>query len=220
MFRFLIVEDKLLEMLVGYLAKWFDGSNSDSAATVEDGLKLIRSASSEKRPYDAAILDLKLPMRAGVHPEIDDSLCREIQAIMSSTLVIHVTGYPTDPKVLDHLEAYHGGRNDPRSVIVNKGNTNWVDNLRTKAKARLYGDLIEQQIEDLFGSRARAAHAGLNMRTHRPSSERTSITMALSTLFGTIVAHWGDIDESQKERIRQTFHVDESKTPIQITMPS
>jgi hypothetical protein len=220
MFRFLTVDndEDLLGKLNCYLSEWFPGSTIETATTVDEGLRLIRNFCLKKMSYDAAILDFELPLHTGFHAEIDESLCREIQDTMSSTLVIHITGHKDDPKVLDHLGTFHEGRSDPRSVIIDKGDVHWVTMLEKKAKARLYGDLIEQQMEELFGPHHKAAHAGIHMRAHSGLGEQTSITMELDTLFGDIATYWFDLDENLQRTIRKAFFVDTESDPIRISL--
>lgn len=217
MFHFLIVEDNedLLDELIRAFAKWFPSSRIDSAVAVEDGLRLIGETNSTGASYDAAVLDFKLPRQKGLNDEIDETLCQEIKKTGYPTLVIHITGYGEDAKVLKHLEDFHQGSKLPWALVKKGGKEMWSD-LERKAKSLLHGALITQQMEALF-PQATPGEARL-AAYNRPSNQGRSITMELADLFREITIHWDDLDEELKCKIRETFNVDISCTPIRISL--
>jgi DNA-binding response OmpR family regulator len=144
MFRFLIVEDDedLLEELGRAFARWFPDSKIATAFAIDKALQLIEDARSASWSYDAAILDMKLPKQRGLGDEVDDALCCRIREIMNQTLVIHITGHVRDEKVLENLTNFHQHPSDPRSILIDKNNVKWMDELKKTAGAYLYGSLV------------------------------------------------------------------------------
>ena len=77
MYRFLIVEDEpnTLHNLKRLLIREFPDCTVDTAEDVSAGNKLIETAFYLRQPYDAVILDFRLPINPGSTPDIDLSLC-------------------------------------------------------------------------------------------------------------------------------------------------
>ncbi|MCI0660091.1 MAG: hypothetical protein L0220_03355 [Acidobacteria bacterium] len=207
MFRLLIVEDD--ENTLNQLQKLFDeefpDAIVDTAATIKKGMLLIEEAFENRCYYDAAILDLKLPLDVGEAAEVDELVCHKIRNLMPDALIVHYTGYPEDKQILQHVKNAHTGPHDPRTSIISKLKSGWSIELLRKAKMYLYGCRIEKQIDLLFGSRSREPSGG-------------SLTHNIAMLQRDIIVHWNDLDQMLQERIKSIFHVDADSLPIRISL--
>ena len=223
MFRILIVEDiaRLLEALREAFQQWFPDSKIEVAQAVDDALQLIQVARASGWFYDVAVLDLMLPRQPGAHvneEKVDDSLCRAIKETMHQTLVIHITGYAERQDVLRHLEDFHDDAGDPQSRLTKKDDLEFWDKLKKKAKEYLYGQLIEGQMDKLFGPYPCAAAAKASRAARDRFGDPESLTLELATLFREITAHWDDLNEKLRRRIQETLNVDTQSRPIRISL--
>jgi CheY-like chemotaxis protein len=223
MFRFLIVEDDLatLRVLTQLLELEFTPPGSeenrpqiDTASAVDQAKALIRNA---RKPYHAVILDFKLPRhRLGEFTEVDETLCLEVRQKMPSALVGHITSYPDDKLVQEHIQLYHTERITPNAFALSKLD-DWADKLLIQLKAFLYGKPIEERLDQFFGEEspdepAQAAHR-LDL-----TRGKSSPTHDLADLCCDIVEHWDDLDEPLKKRIGAIFKLDTNDRPIKISL--
>ncbi|MBI1766715.1 MAG: response regulator [Acidobacteria bacterium] len=209
MFRILIVEDiaNTLAELCELLREIFPDSFIEACSTVEEGLRQISLAAARGCPFDVAILDFKLPARKGEHPEIDESLCQAIKTAMLGTLVIHITAFHQDPKVIKHIADYHSGTKDPRVELIAK-TAYWPEALLGEMKAYLYGKLLETPLDKLFRGQSATTAAG----------EGGSLTHELATLSRDIATYWEDLNETTKTRVQQLFHVTKDGEDIRVSL--
>ena len=218
MFRFLIVEDirDTLSELKSLLCEAFPGANVEIAGTTGQSLKLIETAAANRRAYHVAIIDFKLPSSVGENPEIDTSVCTTIKESMPETFVAHITAYPNDDRVQEHVRTMHTEQIEPASVVLSKSDADYAHKLIDKLKAYLYGRQIREQIDDLFGPNA------VQFSPDRPRMSRLnasgSMTHQLAPLCRDIVIHWNDIDDTLKKRIGSIFDVDDESDPIRISL--
>lgn len=68
---------------------------------------------------------------------------------------------------------------------------------------------IERQMDDLFGRPG---------DRKKPRSSDRDLTHQLAALARDIIAHWQEIDEKLKRRIKNEFRVDTSADPIKISL--
>lgn len=222
MLRFLIVEDDpdTLSMLETYLGKVFGKTIMDTAGTVEDGLKLIRSALKIGFHYHVAILDFKLPDSLGTNPEIDENVCAAIRRKMPRTVVVHITAYPNDERIITHINRYHHIPHDPIGFMINKLDTDWPDQLKRK----ICSVIIHEKLDSIFGKysgHAEAhpkngglAHAGKAydsgvLAGSGPKFGLSGQTQILSALIHDIQQYWPFLDDKVKKRIKNVFVVRE-----------
>lgn len=206
MFHILVVEDDqwVLHLLLKRLTEEVPESEINAAESVADGLPLIRRASERRWPYDAAILDFKLPHHQGENPEVDESLCRELVSSMPGTLCIHITAFPDDDKVREHLRIYHLEQLGPRGLVINKVSTDWPEDLLVQLKAYLYGSRIEKQMNRLF----RLEDSLTSQRHGRDRLKgEGGVTHELASLCRDVAAYWYDLDGGLQKRIESLFYV-------------
>lgn len=226
MFRLLIVEDNAstvdtlkMNLNITFSRKHTDGStlkpHIDVADTVDKAMQFINNTKTS--PYDAVILDFKLPKKnIGEHPEVDKSLCAAISRNMHSTVVAHITAYPEDDAVKEHNKKFHLERID-NGFVLSKLDTTYVDKLLKELKAFLYGKPIKEKIEQLFKNAQLRFDPQTTPLQGRGRGAR-GLTHDLASLRRNIVAHWDDLDEGLKKLIRDTFKLDESNRPIRISL--
>ncbi|MGA2185907.1 MAG: hypothetical protein ABSH47_23045 [Bryobacteraceae bacterium] len=205
MFRFLVVEDVefTLSQIVKLLKAEFAEAQIDTAATVRRGTELIEEAARHRKPYDAAVLDFRLPLETGTNPEVDESLCLAIREKTPSTLVAHITSFITDPRVARHLAQVHSEAADPKATTLDKEDVDWGSQLVSRLKSHLYGWMIELQMNDLFGTGDFALDPAM-ARSSWPSGRR-SITPKLAALTRGLEAHYEDLEPRLQRRIDQYF---------------
>ena len=205
MFRFLVVEDVefTLDQIIKLLSGEFADAQIDGAATVMRGTELIEEAARNRKIYDAAILDFRLPLDAGTNPEVDESLCLAIREKMPDTLVAHITSFITDPRVERHLAQVHSEAADPKAITLDKENVDWGSHLVKRLKSHLYGRRIEPQVNDLFGPGDPASD--LAMERSSSTYGRRSITPKLAALTRDLESHYQDLEPRLQRRIDRYF---------------
>ncbi|HMG73131.1 MAG TPA: hypothetical protein VK582_06475 [Pyrinomonadaceae bacterium] len=227
MFRILIVEDDqgTFTAQMNAISRAFteaDGELGVSihiARSVSKGKQTIEEAHRNKRPYHAVILDAKLPPEDGYPTQVDESLCLLIRDLMKSTLVAHVSMYGDDEKVKDHLRRIHQEQINPKSFALSKSATDAIELIK-RLRSFLYSMRVEEQMNSLFGQQVDLSFAdkGRGRATAQRSRIERDSTLDLATLRRDIVAHWADLDERLKERIRLVFRVDPNSTPVRISL--
>jgi len=212
-FKFLIVEDELstLKQLEGLIREDFPESMIDIAATAVDGREFLRCASSEGRPYDALILDFRLPQEMGDEAKVDTSLSREARRSGHPMLVAQITSYANDQVIEEHLQKTQIEQPNPNCFLVDKRMHDWSVRLVGKLRTFLYGRHILREVDELFGDGAGFRAWG---RGRNPSSGGLpgGMTHRLATLCRIAEAHWNDLEVDVKQRIRDILEVDESES--------
>lgn len=217
MFNILIADDDepTRQQLEKYLADILPGVAIETAGAVDPAIQCVEMAYSRGAPFDAAILDFKLPIDQGGNPEPDHTICDRIHELMPETFVVHITAFGDDPEVLKHILESHRSRYDPWGDYVPKNKSDYAQRLGTILKNWLYGKPIEDAMDMLFGRVAeRAAFPSAPMDMRRGGS----LTHELAALTRNIESHWNDLDDRLKKRIAQVFHVNEDVTPIRVSV--
>ena len=209
MFYFLIVEDtkESIRSITRVLSTGFPQSNIDVARTVKDGLELIKKADKEGMKYHSAILDLKLPYDDDAEVKVDTSLCCIIKNTHPSTLVIHLTAFPDDTALRDHLIQFHLEPQDPRAAVFSKWDPAWPDKILSKLRAYLYGEYIKQQMNTISTDRSGSMISSKGCMTHD-----------INALFRSIVEHWDYLNDQLQNEIIGLFEVDLAVRPIRISL--
>jgi|GEM_PF-1994264 len=216
MFRILIVEDiySTLEAMRDGIKTAFEGREGRSdakvhtAGAVDEAITLINEERGRGKSYHAAVLDFKLPKTKGAPPEGDLSICETLKQSMPNTLIVHITAYDDDKDILKHLKAVHMGRlGSEAELIIKQGN--WPEKLISALKAYLYGGLIEEQMQDVFGLRDRQLKFRTRSSAAPPSARgERSLTHAIATLSRDIESYWHVLDEELRQKIHTVFRVD------------
>jgi len=216
MFHILIVEDVLntLQELCELLHEVFPDLTIESADNVAIGLALIRQAADREQFFDIAILDFRLPPARGENDEIDESLCREIKQQMPDTLVIHITSFHKEQRVIDHIARFHSRKNTPRAELIPK-KASWTEKLLAEVKAHLYGQLIEDQLATIF------APSGIDGITRGAGMQaQGSLTHKLAALSRDIANYWRDLSENTRAKIQKYYIVNEMPEDTRVRLRS
>ncbi len=216
MFRILIVEDikHTLEQLFDLIALHFPDSQIDQAATIREALALLGTAETEGWEYDAVILDFRLPVDEGEHPDGAELLCLAIRQKMPQAFIAHITAYPNDEEVKAHMQRVHREQAGYSAIDLSKLEVIWPEKLVDQLKQFLKGQRIEAQLEALFPS-ALTSRAGAGRDRVRAAG---GVTHQLAALTRDIVDFWPDLDEKTKEKVRQFFQVDETGKTIKVSL--
>ena len=219
MYRILIVEDdeNTRVHVSQYLRELFGNSEVivDTSETVEDARCLINEA---ELAYDCVILDFMLPKEAGHAPDGDLSLCGLVRERMPTTVVAHVSAFFGESGVLQaHIQEFHNELVDPRAIVLPK-DENWVDRLGKMLRRHLYTKTIEDQLDDLFGRETNMLLTSSPLAEKGSgASSRGNTTCQLTRVSQDIAAHWCDLDDALKNRIRGLFTViDKPGEPVRI----
>jgi len=231
MFRILIVEDiedtlrELKELILSKFAKIGDSPRVeiDLAETVAEAERLIKAAWDRKRPYHAVILDFYLPKKEGLDAmEMDQSLCLLMRDLMPSTLVAHITAYPYDGPVKEHLRDIHQAQLDPRAFALSKLDVDYAGDLIRKLKAFLLGMRIEEQMEIIFGADMELSFAARGRMVPNRNTNGGSLTHSIASLTRDIEMYWKDLDmtlnKRLRERIERTFRVEEVNKQVRVSL--
>jgi CheY-like chemotaxis protein len=205
-FRILVVEDEddARRQVVELLREALPEARIDAADTVEKADAVIQDALNRGDSYDVAILDFKLPKSAGFNPEVDDTLCQKLRRLDPGMLVGHITGFPEDPKIIEHINQCHG-TGTPRAPIVNKTSATWATELLDKTVEYLYRSRIERGLRQVFGS---TTAAGSYERALRPSAAwAPDLSSQLVDLTADIAESWPHLDPATRRRVQEQFQV-------------
>lgn len=217
MFRILIIEDMkgTLTQLEKLLAETFAESLIDKAETVKQARELIEQAHNSERPYHAVILDFMLPKDTGENPEADESLCKLLRQKMNQALIAHITSYPEDTKVQEHLRKAHVEEFGPVAFAHSKVSALWAIELIQKLKAYLHGTRILSRTRLLFNSPG-------NSNTDYAWSHRSNVRAAggltheIADLSRDIAVHWRDLDKQAREEIGKVFQIDDAEEVVRV----
>jgi len=221
MYRFLIVEDVGLtfKQLRSLIVEEFPESLGlvDVATTVAEAADLIDRI--DESFYDVVILDLRLPSRKGENPEIDESLCRKVRARSQSTLVVHITAYPEDELVQDHLRRVHTEQPSSNSLVIPKRDPLWATKLVAKLKTYLHTNRIWRLMDEVVGDSRAAVNSGARARPRlKTSPGRGDTTHHLAFLCREIESHWRYLEDGLKQRIQGTFNVETRSEGIRVSL--
>ena|SRR5688572_14999635 len=209
MFRILVVEDDqgTFERLGKRIPKKIPEARVDIAPTVSKARQYLQEVREQGEPYDAIILDIKVPESQGLPPEMDETLCDRIKETMPhSTIVAHISAWLDDEVVQQHMKKKHDEQID-RSFRLSKMEPNWFRELEKKLVSFLYGTRIEAQMNDLFGQDDEPSFTARNRGGRVQSGEDRSVTHKFSALSREIASHWHELDESLQARISRAFEV-------------
>ena len=217
MFRFLVVEDDgaTRDQVVKRLCEVFPDCEVEDEEAAHPAVGRVAKAAQNGLPFDAAILDFKLPSVRGANPEVDHEVCDAILERMPGTFVVHITAYESDSAVMKHILECHRDRYEPWGDYVTKSESAWPRKLVKTLKAHLYGKPISERLEQLFGGRV---CVGGSSSRNAPICRRGSATHELALLSREIEAHWEDLDERLQDRIRAHFFVNADVTPLRVSL--
>jgi hypothetical protein len=201
--------------LQAIITEQIEDVQADTALNVPDAEQFIKSAQESKRPYDAVVLDLMLPLKKGAQPELDESLCLTITEKWPDTLVAHITAYDRNETVKNHLETVHDRRIDRSFRLAKK--PGFSRELIDRLKPFLYGLRIKEQLNKLFNGGVLGGSTMMGERLREPASDR-SITHELAALTRDIASHWKYLDKGLQEQIKEIFNVKVNKNEVTISL--
>jgi CheY-like chemotaxis protein len=195
------------------------GVTVHTAAAVADAKEIILAAGKKNLPYDAVILDFKLPEQLGLPPtKIDESLCMLIRQMRWPTLVAHITAWREDEDVSRHLQVVHHEQVDPMDLLFLKTDGKYASKLVRRLKEFLYGTRIEGQMLSVFGETRELAFAARGRAERERVRSERSMTHDIRALRRDIAAHWHDLDARLQERIREFFRIDSESRPVRVSL--
>lgn len=223
MFRILIIEDveDTLRQLEAYISEYFFMLEGEAvteihrAMSVAEAHKLLRAAFEEDRPYHVVVLDFNLPEHLGRPAQVDESVCSMIRTLMPSTIVAHITAYKDDELVKEHWRINHQ-EVISKAVILSKVNSEYPIKLVEYLKKIYHSDRLEEQINKIFFADAKVSLVTDGTRRGRDAD--CSLAHELAELSRDIAAHWFELDESVRTRVKQVFRVDTSGTQIVVNL--
>jgi hypothetical protein len=156
--------------------------------------------------FDVFVLDFKLPASEGDNPDIDTQVCKLAQATMPDALIAHITGFPEDERVKDHLMQHQKGL-EGRPTWVDKNNENWPEELLHLIKSFVHSGEVARRLDRLFEDTS----AGTETRfrgSHAPCS--SDATHELADLICAVERHWHDLTDGLKRRVSNVLAVRET----------
>ncbi len=210
LFWILLVEDEVdvLRDLSVILGKALPRSGIHAAPSVEDARDHLEFSRRRGIRYDLALLDFKVPLRRGMHEEVDFSLCEAVQKMRVP--IIHFSAYAQDETIQAHMESVHRDEallNVP--VIVDK-NTRAEFSKKLVAIIQPYfqrtvSERIDSRLSGLFGlSGADSSEAARAFRVPTPSGSATHTLIALQN---DIMELWPFLGPDVRGRVRNVFSV-------------
>jgi CheY-like chemotaxis protein len=217
MFRILLVEDDppTVSQITKAIEEEIPQARVDSATTVQEAVTCLNKYAT--RPYDAIILDFRLPASTGEHDEVDESVCFEARTLMPDALMVHITAFEDDPQIIHHLKDVHETQFGNKAIRLWKLETkkNIANELLDRLKPELYGQRVMKLLRGLFNLQNSPA-AATNLRKRFVRGRRTgrSRTHDLDIVTQAIACYWPSLAEDVKKQIRQIFSVKERGTQV------
>lgn len=218
-----------LAILKKTLDQEFPEAVIDTVGSVQEARDLIDKAVA-RLPYDAVILDYKLPKRRGEAADLDEELWPVIRREMPECIVAHISAYANkdqergaataDSTSSDPFRNFHTERGQ-KGFVVSKLDTRWGDELLKKLKQHLYGDWIAKRMDLMLGEGYGESRAGLQRGKSIGRSRARGalgLTHELGALCGSISRHWSYLDKALQTRIQKHFDVNTRRTPIRVSL--
>jgi CheY-like chemotaxis protein len=191
------------------------------APTVDQGRNLIMQARRFQNPFQAIILDMKLPKTdPGGPPEFDNSLCRDIKKFMPDALVAHITAFYKNEEVSSHLETFHGKHFGNRAIWLGKlEKKSFSRQLLDELKPFLYGLRIQEEIRRVFNLDEKIGTVTQNRKRFvNPRRGGKSMTHEVGGLTREISERWKSLDEDVREQVRDIFTVREDGGEVIVSL--
>ena len=216
-FRILLVEDALYtaRYLAAFMNDTFRHAVIDAPGNVNDAMERIESLRKKNIYYNLAILDFKLPLKQGWHRTIDLGLSRLLNDMQVP--VIHITGYPSDPKITEYMQNVYQQDMDrlvacARVMLLAKTTTSkWVEELVRLIRPhhqKVVSDMVRRQMADVFGGDALTPQESTAGAPEHTSTGRSTFgTHALVRLQRNIVENWDVLDAKAKAMVKRVFAV-------------
>jgi len=217
--KILVVEDKpqINEDLARQIEKNIKEVVVHQAFTINEANDKIDRMIRNKERYFAAILDFKLPKDTGYEPDFDFSICKELRHRMKQTIIIHITAFPEDPKILSHINEKHTSPRESVGKMLPKKKQGWRSSLINELKAHFYGLPIQRKLRRLFPEKN--LDNKQDRLYYRISGGLSScMTYQISELIGEITENWKHLDSYFKAEIRCYFQVDETNDRIRVSL--
>ena len=116
------------------------------------------------------------------------------------------------------LKAHHDHRRDAQGELISKADDDWPEQLIVKVKSYLYGSLIDQQMDNLFGMSNTPNSVWERGGMYNNVNKSGHLTHDLAALTRDIVKYWDELEEPIRKRIKEKFDVDTSSVPIRISL--
>ena len=203
--RILIVEDEEApaQLLAFTLSKAFPKTDILSAGTVAEGHARLDEAQSQLRPFDVAILDFKLPLKPGTHPESDFSLGRSFRDLSPETIITHVTAHKEDTEIRRFLNR--------RDTLVEAGRifvakeTGWMQKVIEEITRSIHTRRIRQGFNDLFRRESSSTLQRSHGRRHATGRSDRLRTLQVATLCTDAGRHWEFLSDSLKKDLERVL---------------
>lgn len=239
MYRILAVENEedTLHQLKERLPEKMPNTSVEGAETVAEGRRLIKQAIAEGKPYDAVILDFRLPEDESNDESgdevLDESLCRLVREQMPSAIVGHITSHAEGrdkdcEQIKRHVREVHcHGLDDPdisaeakqRLGFTIRKDPGFVGKLADELLRCIHGQRIRRQLHALFGLKSNS-HSVLMGRSQRVAGGTDlDVGAELSGLCSEIAEYWHllDKDKALQERIQELLVVREEKGKVYVS---
>lgn len=189
----------------------------DSAETLRDATAQAMAALAEEEPYDFAVLDIMLPVYKRDGPENLHKPERRklIEALGGKAVVFNITVFLRHPDVSEFLvEENLQNTEQPRTVVIDKTEVGWEDNLIKQIRLNVHSSRIERQFDRIFGARRgnerRSSSRPPSLAETRLRSDllvAEDLTQDLNVLIRDIELHWADLKMELKKKIETVFQV-------------
>jgi DNA-binding NarL/FixJ family response regulator len=220
MFGFLIIEDNIptLESLKVLLADEFPEFVIDCAQSASEAEEFLKTTHERGVIYKIALIDFELPHRRGETPTVEQGMPlrrRVLEATNEQTVVIHVTAHLRDDRIItfimnEQLRHPHSAR----PIVISKGNADWFESLLSAIRETVYGGRIRERMDRLFGEELSSA----SPYRFRAEPANADTTQELAALAADIESHWQLLDDKLRERISQTFRIEQAGKSVTVDL--
>lgn len=195
-FRLLLVEDdkNLNNDLTLIIRNRFEGIHVDSAENARDALKLL----SQRVPYDLSLLDIRIPVSPGDHPEVNWDVAARLKDLKVASICI--TGYRNSVDVEEYLQQRKLD-DPPIKILTKRLNSEFVPKLLNEIQ-----DWLQKRACRIVSSQVLKVFEG-NGDEVGPGSG----TGELMELQQQILRYWSCLDEETQKLVLQRFVVELSE---------
>ena len=209
LFNILIVEDveETLDAVTDLIQMAIPEAEVTTASYVREAHEKIDKASEANKPFNAAVLDFKLPYMPGNNPEIDETICNRLNR---TTHVVHITGYVDDTKVLKHMAERHTGSDNPTGDRFDKSDIEYANKIIANLRKNLYSPYVGHLIDDTVRQRRYSGDVQFGRRYGRDTEGDAAYGDRQTTLVQAVLSYWPYLDHTTRGRVENLFVLEKS----------
>lgn len=208
MLRFLILEDdpKLLPQVRLILETEFPGADVSTATTSHDALALLKSSLTTNEPFDAAIIDCRIPANRGSSAEIEYTVGEAFRDSAPETTLIHFTAYVDEVSIRSELIKKHLRFENTRMFLQKQAL--WPEEM-VLALHKAIETRLDRELEAVGRGHVVSVHSSATGRGRWNPSGDVITTGNFSAICARIEDLWLGLTPEFRDKVRKSLGAEE-----------